>query len=1162
MNRLRGVSVSALVLATAVGTSARGQTTLESWADPGLKVTRGLTAWYDADRIPAARAAHKQSETRTGTRLDHWYDGSGHHRDLVQSRPDAQPTYHNGGVRFDGQSHHFIAQTPGTSYQAVTVFVVATPFSNFGGFPGFLAMSRKGENDYNSGLNLDMGAVGTSRLSALNLEGAGFPGMVNLMDDSPAAASGFGVVRVMCITSKVDHGGTKLYLDGKLTGARDRDNRPIGADQLTVGGRWYNNAGGPPFASGFLDGDILQLLIYDRVLDESEREEVERYLAARIGRAGNEHVTRARGPAAGKALVTVPNPPPVQMLVPGFSARELPVALRNVNNVKYRGDGKLVALGYNGNIYLLSDPKRTGVEDTVERFWENQGSVRSPIGMALTPENYPMGKGVFVASKGKVSLIVDTNHDDKADKEIVVAQGWQEIRQSVDALGVALDKEGNIYFGLGVEDYSNAYLFDESGRSQFDIKTDHGTIQKVSPDFRSREAIATGIRFPVALAFNRLGDLFATDQEGATWLPNGNPFDELLHIQQGRHYGFPPRHPKHLPDVIDEPSVFDYAPQHQSTCGLNFNDPVNGGPIFGPSFWDGDALITGYSRGKLYRTKLARTAAGYVAQNQILASLNMLTADACVSPSGDLVVAVHSGAPDWGNGPTGAGKLYKIIYEDKNTPQPVLAWATGPQEVAIAFDRPLDPARLRDLSRNVAIEYGKAVRPGDRFEAMRPGYEVVRRQMMLPRFELPILSAQVSADRRTVLLATAPHLEASSYAITLRGPIRPGAARGLPQEDAIDLGYELTGVEAAWRAASGNASWTGWLPHLDLAVAKSFTASSLPHDPLWTLLSQPGRLTLRTKLDLWQAIRPAIQPGSTVDVPLPEEVVSLTIAASRPFEVTGPSGRVVGTSKDSRYRARFTVTPKAGEPVPIELALETGPETVLEVSFSTGEDGRLRALPLRRILLPWASMSSTGRAEPSEEREIPELKGGDWARGRAVFFGEQAKCATCHQMRGRGGAIGPVLTNLVHRDYLSVMRDIHTPSVAINPDFVSYAVALKDGRVMQGTLRSDGETLIVSDTAGKEVKISRGEVDMTSPLVTSIMPEGLDTALGADKVRDLLTFLLTDPLRPAPIEREGAAASAPRGSRGCFEGECAGRKTTCAADRAGRGQKGSWAGRA
>ena len=61
-----------------------------------------------------------------------------------------------------------------------------------------------------------------------------------------------------------------------------------------------------------------------------------------------------------------------------------------------------------------------------------------------------------------------------------------------------------------------------------------------------------------------------------TWVPNGNPFDELLHIQTGRHYGFPPRHPKWLPDVIAEPSVWDYAPQHQSVCGFRFNGPSPG----------------------------------------------------------------------------------------------------------------------------------------------------------------------------------------------------------------------------------------------------------------------------------------------------------------------------------------------------------------------------------------------------------------------------------------------------------------------------------------------------------------------------------------------------------------------------------------------------------
>src|SRR5213078_3063163 len=215
---------------------------------------------------------------------------------------------------------------------------------------------------------------------------------------------------------------------------------------------------------------------------------------------------------------------------------------------------------------------------------------------------------------------------------------------------------------------------------------------RVSPDFKSHEVIATGIRLPVAMRFNPRGDLFATDQEGATWVPNGNPFDELLHIQHGRHYGFPPRHPVFLPNVIDEPSTFDYSPQHQSTCGFNFNVPVApGGPIFGPAAWTNDAIVTGYSRGKLFRTQLARAPAGYVARTCLLACLNMLTVDACIAPDGGLVVACNSGAPDWGSGPTGKGKLFKISYADSQYPQPVIVYPSGPREVRVEFDRPVPP---------------------------------------------------------------------------------------------------------------------------------------------------------------------------------------------------------------------------------------------------------------------------------------------------------------------------------------------------------------------------------------------------------------------------------------------------------------------------------------
>jgi hypothetical protein len=221
------------------------------------------------------------------------------------------------------------------------------------------------------------------------------------------------------------------------------------------------------------------------------------------------------------------------------------------------------------------------------------------------------------------------------------------------------------FFGLGCDDWRDAYRVNkQTGKSDYNIHSERGTIQKLSPDWKSRETICTGVRFTVSLAFNAAGDLFCTDQEGATWLPNGNPFDELLHIQPGRHYGFPPRHPKYLPDVIDEPSVFDYAPQHQSTCGLHFNEPKGTGKVFGPEWWQDDAIIAGESRGKIWRTQLVKTAAGYVAKNQLIASLPVLTVDACISPQGDLVVATHGGEPDWGSGPNGQGRKARRLARE------------------------------------------------------------------------------------------------------------------------------------------------------------------------------------------------------------------------------------------------------------------------------------------------------------------------------------------------------------------------------------------------------------------------------------------------------------------------------------------------------------------
>jgi putative heme-binding domain-containing protein len=1101
---------------------------VEPWASKQLSVTNGLELWLDASKEIAAHAYNAPrgilnettAKISNGGPLDCWHDASGNKHDLFQVVPGARPhfftTATGGVVKFDGVDDFLSATGIKEQMAETTIFIVAAPRANKNPFSALLAFNRAEANDYVSGMNVDMAAGAKNAFDFLNVEGAGFAGVRNFMSGSFP----FGETHLLTIMAEAGTNATQVWIDGRAQAkesveraSREKKSGPtFGFDQITVGARFYSNTAEPAHVQGFLEGDIIEVLLYNRILSVEERSQVENYLKSKLV---SQFPGRTLAP-----LVAVSNPPPVQMFLPGFTVRELPLTLNNINCIKYREDGKLVALGYDGTIWLLSDSDGDGLEDKATAFWNKQ-TLRSPIGMALTPPNYAKGRGVFVPSKGKLSLIVDTNADDVADQEIVVAMGWPESSHGVGALGTAIDKEGNVYFGLGTASFTGAYLVGQDGKSHYDLKDERGTIMKVSADLSKREIFCTGIRYPVAMAFNSLGDLFSTDQEGATWLPNGNPFDELLHIEKGRHYGFPPRHPKYLPGVIDEPSVFDYGPQHQSTCGLNFNEPVNGGPTFGPSWWHGNAFISGYSRAKLFRTELVKTPAGYVAQSQLIAALNRLTVDACVSPQGDLVVSVHSGNPDWGSGPTGVGKLYKISYTDKGVAQPVAIWASSPTETQIEFDRPLDSKQVGILKEQIAVTQGKYVSAGDEFETIRPGYQAVQNQSFQPRYSVKVLSTALSADGRSLVIRTEPRSEATHYAISFpRGGQAVDAGRKeLVQLPRIDLAHELTGVEAEWWSSSGKESSSIWLPHLDLNVARAFTKASHSHERFWAQAAKPGKLKIRAQLDLWQMLRAATQPDSKLDFEYPDETVTVVLKSSVPLQVQAPTMKL---ERRNGNEVLLTGSPKENGWFPLEVTLQSSAkvEPTLDVAWFTAEDNRLRALPERRILVPWAICGDKGAVM---ERSIPEIAGGNWLRGRRLFFTDQAACYKCHTVQAQGGKGGPDLSNLIQRDYASVLKDITRPSAAINPDHVAYNVELKDGESFTGVLVGSGEQEAkFSDATGKIKAWPKSQIVSMKPSTISLMPEGLLDGLSGEQRKDLLTFLLMPtPLEPATLEIGG-----------------------------------------
>jgi putative heme-binding domain-containing protein len=665
--------------------------------------------------------------------------------------------------------------------------------------------------------------------------------------------------------------------------------------------------------------------------------------------------------------------PVIKMLVPGFTVRELPLKISNLNNLRFAPDGTLTALGYDGRVHLLRDTDDDGLEDRDELFWDKPG-ITVPVGMCWARE------GLYISSHGKVSLLCDTNSDGKADEEKIIANGWPPTdvgSGGVDATAVTRDKEGNLYFGLLTADYSNAYRV-KDGVSHYGTNGMRGTIQKWNAKIKKLETIATGIRVPYNLAFNKAGDLFVTDQEGETWCPNGNPFDELNYIIPGKNYGFPPRHEKWLPDLVSEKPVVSFTPQHQSSCGFVFNEPERktklspGRALFGPKWWEGNAIVAGESRGKIWRVTLTKTANGYLGKENIIARLSMMPLDVAISPNGDLYVCCHSGKPDWGTGPRGEGKIFKISYTDKNAPQPKKIWASSQMEVRVAFDRAIDPSVTNNLA-GTEIEFGEFVSAADRYEVLKPSYKVVKLQDQTPRGKLKIISAKLERDGKTLVLSTAPHPLPVKYAITIPG-VKAEGAKG--NGSTIDLDYDLSGMNGTPRP--------DWVPNVE---AKSI---------------------------------------------LPEE--------------------------------------------------------------------------------------------------NPELVGGDFLRGKSLFFGDKLKCATCHRIRGEGKTIAPDLSNLVSRDAGSILRDIKEPSATINPDYVAFNVLLNDGEDLNGFVRAQNEnSLTVLGVDGKETVVPRKNLKELHASSVSLMPSGLVDGLKESEVRDLLTFLTSEPPQRTREEVERVIHVAPAG---------------------------------
>ncbi len=148
----------------------------------------------------------------------------------------------------------------------------------------------------------------------------------------------------------------------------------------------------------------------------------------------------------------------------------------------------------------------------------------------------------------------------------------------------------------------------------------------------------------------------------------------------------------------------------------------------------------------------------------------------------------------------------------------------------------------------------------------------------------------------------------------------------------------------------------------------------------------------------------------------------------------------------------------------------------------------------KRLLGPWAEKVAMRGEAPA---------------GRLLFESGRGTCIACHQIGGKGRAIGPDLSKIgAIRTERDLLESIIFPSNTLARDYETHVLETADGQTIMGVIRSHtAEGLLVVDFAGQEKNIPHPQIVSDTPLPTSLMPMGLDSTLSEAELLNLVAWL-------------------------------------------------------
>ena len=137
-------------------------------------------------------------------------------------------------------------------------------------------------------------------------------------------------------------------------------------------------------------------------------------------------------------------------------------------------------------------------------------------------------------------------------------------------------------------------------------------------------------------------------------------------------------------------------------------------------------------------------------------------------------------------------------------------------------------------------------------------------------------------------------------------------------------------------------------------------------------------------------------------------------------------------------------------------------------------------------------------------------KPGSIRSGRALFATAAGmQCRNCHKAEKIGKDLGPGLDQIGKRlSRPQLLESILEPSKKIDEKYRSYVVETVKGRVFTGIMaKSTDMEVVLVDSAGKEIRLKRTDIETLAPQLKSLMPDLLVRDMTAQQVADLLAYL-------------------------------------------------------